>query len=186
MAETRYRDRYAQVRQINIHNRSVCYWRNNLSIRDFREERGWYVYEDEGSYNGLSVKMRVAVRKERIKSVFRRKEKSQVEFWGSPNHMGIRVRMKTDLFPRKCCGATESLEYEFEMTGTIKGLSYVNESVQQKGGKKWGKYRKKTNESLIKELWKGDTNEFKGKKQADGPFSLKHAFNNAALSRLCG
>ncbi len=76
MAEVRYQDRYAQVRQLNIHNRSVCYWRNNLSIRDFWEERGWYVNEDEGSYNGLSVKMRIAVKKERIKSVFRRKEKS--------------------------------------------------------------------------------------------------------------
>ncbi len=48
MAEVRYQDRYAQVRQLNIHNRSVCYWRNNLSIRDFWEERGWYVNEDEG------------------------------------------------------------------------------------------------------------------------------------------
>ena len=126
MAETRYRDRYAQIRQIHVHNRSVCYWRNNLSSGDFRKERGWYVYEDEGSYNGLSVKMKISVKTEDFKKIFRRKMKGPVELQGSPNHMGIRIRMKTDLFPRKCSGTTGAVKYEFEMTGTIRGLSFVN------------------------------------------------------------
>ena len=183
MAETRYRDRYAQIRQMNIHNRSVCYWRNNLSISDFREEGEWYIYEDEGSYNGLSVRMRIAIRRERIKGVFRRREKGQAEFWGSPNHMGIRVRMKTDLFPRKCCGATESIEYEFEMTGTIKGLAYVNEGTQRgmcRGNKR------KTDRSRIMRFRKGKGNEAKDKRKGGSAAVPEPALDDAGLSRLCG
>lgn len=186
MAEIRYRDRYAQIRQINIHNRSVFYWRNNLSIGEFREERGWYIYEDEGSYNGLYVKMRISVRKELIKNVFRRKEKSQVEFWGSQNHMGICIRMKADLFPRKCCGGTENLKYEFEMAGTIKGLSYINEHFQKKEKGAWGGYRRRITGSWKTRLWKGDMNEVKGKRQAGGVSMPEHVFNNVSLPRLCG
>ena len=134
--ETRYSDRYAQIRQLNVHNRSVCYWRNNLTIKYFKEERGWYVYEDEGSYNGLNTHLRVEIRKECMKRAFRRKEKCLVRLWGSPNHMGICIRMKADLFPKKCCGETDCLKYEFEMNGTIRGLSYVNESAGKKGRRK--------------------------------------------------
>ena len=134
--ETRYSDRYAQIRQLNVHNRSVCYWRNNLTVKDFREESGWYVYEDEGSYNGLNAYLRIEIRKECIKKVFRRKEKCLVKLWGSPKHMGICIRMKTDLFPKKCCGETDWLKYEFEMSGTIRGLSYVNENVRKKRRRK--------------------------------------------------
>ena len=134
--ETRYSDRFAQIRQLNVHNRSVCYWRNNLTGEDFSEEGGWYVYEDEGSYNGLNAHLRIGIRKECMKKVFRRKEKCLVRLWGSPKHMGICVRMKTDLFPRKCRGETDCLKYEFEMSGTIRGLSYVNESTGRKGRRK--------------------------------------------------
>ena len=133
MVETKYMDRYAQIKQLNIHNRSVCYWRNNLSLKDFREDGDWYIFEDEGSYNGLSVRMHISVKKEHFKKVFRRREKSLAELWGSPKHMGIRLRMKKDLFPRRCCGSTESMTYEFEMSGTVKGLSFVNEDLKQTG-----------------------------------------------------
>ncbi len=129
MAETRYRDRYAQIRQIHVHNRSVCYWRNNLSSGDFRRERGWYVFEDEGSYNGLSVKMKISVKTEDFKKIFRRKMKGLVVLQGSPNHLGIRIRIKKDLFPRKCSGTTGAVKYEFEMSGTIRGLSFVNNEL---------------------------------------------------------
>ncbi len=185
MAEVRYQDRYAQVRQLNIHNRSVCYWRNNLSIGDFREEGEWYVYEDEGSYNGLFVRMRIAVKKEHIKCIFRRKEKSLVEFWGSPGHMGIRVRMKSDLFPRKCRGSTASLEYEFEMSGTIRGLSYVNENIQHKGRRT--RKRNRTNKAERSHRFrKGIGNETESKRKAGSGAVLKPAFYDADLSGLCG
>ena len=185
MAEVRYQDRYAQVRQLNIHNRSVCYWRNNLSIRDFREEGEWYVYEDEGSYNGLFVRMRIAVRKEHIKRVFRGKEKSLVEFWGSPSHMGIRVRMKSELFPRKCRGSTALLEYEFEMFGTIRGLSYVNKNIQHKGRR--SREGNRTNKAERSHRFrKGRGNETESKRKAGSGAALKPAFYDAGLSGLCG
>ncbi len=187
MAEVRYQDRYAQVRQLNIHNRSVCYWRNNLSIGDFREEGGWYVYEDEGSYSGLSVWMRIAVRKDRLKGVFRRREKGLVEFWGAPKHLGIRIRMKSELFPRKCCGSTDSLKYEFEMSGTIRGLSYVNDSRQLKGRRmRQGCRKEKTYRSYKNRLRKGRWNETEDKKKTGGSAILKPAFGETDISGLCG
>ena len=39
MSKVAYEDRYAQIRQMAKTNRSICYWRNNLSIKDFKEEK---------------------------------------------------------------------------------------------------------------------------------------------------
>ena len=130
--ETKYQDRYAQVRQISPHNRSVCYWRNNLSVKDFRKEGGILVLEDSGSYSGLNVSLSVRVEEGKLKKLFRMNKKGEIEFWGSPKHLGIMVRMKTDLFPKTCKGSADGFEYEFSMEGTVKGLSFMGQEAMDR------------------------------------------------------
>ena len=144
MAEMRYRDRYAQVRQTSPHNRSVCYWRNNLSVKDFRKEGDFLILDDSGTYNGLNVSLSIRVEEAKLKKMFRKKIKGEIEFWGSPNHMGIMVRMKTDLFSKTCKGSAEGYEYKFRMDGTVRGLSFIGlEEIDRR--------RKKIQESVKKE-----------------------------------
>ena len=134
--ETRYQDRYAEVRQISPHNRAVCFWRNNLSVKDFSKEGNCIIFDDYGTYNGLNVSLSVRVEEVKLKKLFRIKRKGEIEFWGSQNHMGIMVRMKTDLFPKTCKGSAEGYEYEFSMDGTIKGLSFVGQEAVDRRRKK--------------------------------------------------
>ncbi len=129
MSKVAYEDRYAQIRQMAKTNRSICYWRNNLSIKDFKEEKDRYVFEDTGNYNGLEVWMRISVKKRYVRRLFKRKRKGVIEFWGNLKHMGIMVRLRTKKFPRIHTGSEGWLTYEFSMDGTTDGLIFIDDKA---------------------------------------------------------
>ena len=134
--EVMFQDRYAVICQINPHNRSICYWRNNLSVKDFRKEGNRLIFEDSGSCSGLDVELKVCIDEKRFRSLFHEKMKTEIAFRGSPEHFGIMVRMRTAFFPRTCKGTGDGFTYEFSMGGTYKELSYKNHSI---AGKRAGK-----------------------------------------------
>lgn len=125
MSKVKYEDRYAEVRQIAKANRAVCYWRNNLSIKDFIRVGEWYVLEDSGEYKGLRVWMRIMVREDSLERMFKRNRKGIIEFWGKPGHMGIMVRLRTRFFPGIHRGSEGWLIYEYGMDGSTEELSFV-------------------------------------------------------------
>ena len=131
--EVMYQDRYAVICQFNPHNRSICYWRNNLSVKDFRKEGDKLILEDSGSFSGLDVELKVCVDEKRFRSLFHEKMMGEIAFRGCPEHMGIMVRMRKDYFPRTCKGMGEGFEYEFSMEGSVKDLAYKNHSIAGKG-----------------------------------------------------
>ena len=89
--------------------------------------------EDEGSYNGLYVWMRITVKEGSVKRVFERIHKGVIEFWGKPEHMGIMIRIRISKFPRIHKGSEGWLTYEFGMEGTTNGLSYIdNEAMNRR------------------------------------------------------
>ena len=122
--EVMFQDRYAVICQINPHNRSICYWRNNLSDKDFRKVGDKLIFEDSGSYSGLDVELKVCIDEKRFRSLFHEKKKVEITFRGSPEHMGIMVRMRNSFFPGTCKGTGAGFEYEFKMGGTAGDLSY--------------------------------------------------------------
>ncbi len=129
----RYQDRYAEVRRIHARNRSVCYWRNNLSVNDFQHRKGeGYVFEDTGSYCGLTVWMRIMVKEDGFRPLLHGDWNEPVMLRGSVRHLGIRLRMKTDIFPREIRGAARYMEYAFRMEGTLKGLSFRDEEAERR------------------------------------------------------
>ncbi|MBQ7725050.1 MAG: hypothetical protein IJT63_05500 [Lachnospiraceae bacterium] len=160
--EVMFQDRYAVICQINPHNRSICYWRNNLSEKDFRREGDRLIFEDSGSYSGLDVELRVCVEKDHFKMIFHDQRQGEVTFHGHPEHFGIMIRMRTDIFPKVCRGSGNGFQYEFSMGGTDKGLSYKNRSNSGKRDRR-REYKGAEKIENIKEMMK---NENKFEKEA--------------------
>ena len=128
MAKRNYENYYAQLRGRFPRKSSVCFWRNNLSLKDFKNtEDGKLVFEDVGEYKGLHVWMRMEIREGEMESIFHGERQAPVRFIGNPKHMGISVRMNRKAFPGELNGETNGIVYAFRMEGTYRELSFVEE-----------------------------------------------------------
>ncbi len=67
--------------------------------------------------------------KSRFEDVLKTGGREAVCLKGSPGHMGISLRMRTDLFPKIHKGTVRGISFEFSFGGTLRGLSFVNEDA---------------------------------------------------------